>query len=156
MSFISKNKHRSISHIFSAVFSKLNYLLNNICFYIFTVLPIINEQIVFESEGDFCDNAYALYDYMKKNNYFQKCKAIWLVDNLQRFQNLEDTIFFSKNRRVLNIKLMYYLARSKCILFDHNNPVLNLKKRKGQEIIYLSHGFGYKAKKAQEEMEKIH
>ncbi|WP_347943632.1 hypothetical protein V4S36_10655 [Enterococcus cecorum] len=43
--------------------------INVIFYYIFFITPIDTKLIVFESEGDLSDNAFALYDYMKKKDY---------------------------------------------------------------------------------------
>ena len=56
---------KGILRISKRIFEKLLFRL--FCFF-----PINENLILFESEGDFSDNSYALYDYMKKNGYFEK------------------------------------------------------------------------------------
>ena len=44
--------------------------------------------IVMESEGDLLDNAFALYDYMRHNNYLKKYHVARLVDHVDEAKAL--------------------------------------------------------------------
>ena len=48
---------------------------------IYKFSPVNERLIVFQSEGDFWDNAYALFDYMVSNEYNKKYRLVWLVND---------------------------------------------------------------------------
>ena len=130
-----------ISKIIDKLKHKVCHVINLCAFHVFKLFPIKTNTIILESEGDLCDNAYALYDYMISNNYDKKYEIIWLVDHIEKYSGNK---FLSKNVYNLNLRLMYYLAVSKYYIYDHNNLLMYMKKRKEQNIVYLSHGFGFK------------
>lgn len=122
--------------------------INKLCFYIFQICPLDKSLIIFESEGDFCDNAYALYSYMLEHGYMEKYRAVWLVENKERFSEdieFENTRFCYKADDKLNFFRNYYLAVCGHYIYDH--CLMMYRKRKGQRITYLSHGAGFKARK---------
>ena len=123
------------------IIRKISSLINCSLFYVFKMFPLHEFTIILESEGDLCDNAYALYEYMIENKYDNKYHILWLVDNKNKFKGYQ---YISKSTSHINIRLMYYLAVSKYYIYDHNNLLMYLNKRKKQNIIYLSHGFGFK------------
>lgn len=129
---------------------KINWHLNSFIYHFFrTFFPINKKRIIFESEGDFTDNAQALFNYMYKSGYFNNTyQAFWLMDNPKHFnKKFKHTKILNKTMKKFNFRLMYYLATSKDYIYDHNNLFENFKKRPKQRIIYLDHGFGYKAPK---------
>ena len=78
----------------------MKHKLNNYYFYHYQKkLPIQENLIVMESEGDLSDHAYALYDYMRENGYLKKYQVVWLVDNISvsRKENFPNTSFVYKN-----------------------------------------------------------
>ncbi len=121
--------------------------INRICFQLFCVFPMNRKRILFESEGDFSDNAQALYQYMKEQGFFDKYEAVWVADEPDKLMDKENIKAVSKCRGMLRIKTSYYLATCHYYIYDHCNLLEHVKKRGGQQIIYLSHGFGYKASK---------
>lgn len=123
--------------------------INVIFYYIFFITPIDTKLIVFESEGDLSDNAFALYDYMKKKGLLKKYKAVWMVDSIKEAEiyKFENTIFINKTPCFIDICRMYYLAKCQWYIYDHCNLLSNLYTKKEKKIIYLSHGWGYKAAK---------
>lgn len=125
-------------------------IVNNIIYYICSVLfPINNKLIILESEGDLSDNAYALFDYMKKNGYLSRYKVVWMVDNIveAKKQKYKNTVYAIKVPYKIEFLRSYYLATCKWYIYDHCNFLADKTKRKNQFIIYLSHGWGYKAAK---------
>lgn len=112
------------------------------------MFPLDKNKIVFESEGDFCDNSQALYTYMKDNSYFVQYKAIWLADDPKTLKNKEKVKAVSKDCGAINVIRSYHFATSKYYIYDHCNLLLNLKRRKKQRTIFLCHGYtGFKAPK---------
>jgi len=116
-------------------------------YYFFCLLPVREARIVFESEGDFSDNTRALYDYMKNEDYFSKYQAIWLVDDVEKVKQRENVILVSKKGRKMRIRTAYYLATCGYYFYTHSNWLVNLKQRRKQKIVNLTHGFGYKEAK---------
>jgi CDP-glycerol glycerophosphotransferase (TagB/SpsB family) len=106
--------------------------------------------IFFESEGDFCDNARALFDYMLTNGYSNKYKLVWNVKNPVCYKKYfsKNVIFVSRTQKniVSLLKFIYYKNSAKIFFFTH--PYWLLKRKKGQTVVNLWHGFGYKVAKS--------
>lgn len=122
---------------------------------VFKLFPINKRLIVFESDGDLTDNSYALYEYLRTHGYLEKYKIVWMVHDVSRAKELSikkresfpNTVFSNKDVGKINIKRTFFLATCKWFIYDHSNLVCNYSKRKGQSIIFISHGFGVKAGK---------
>lgn len=120
-------------------------IVNKIAYDFFCLFPINERYICFESERDFSDNSYALYSYLDREGYFNRYKPIWFVNNPKEEKHKVDKVF--KNRNHLRLFGNYALATSKYIVYDHFNPLNGLTRRKGQKVIFLTHGFGFKTSK---------
>lgn len=125
-------------------------------FYYYKRHKSIDEHlIVMESEGDLSDNAFALYDYMRHNDYLNKYHVAWLVDHVGEARELQrkkpedfpNTEFVQKVPQKVDKRWAEVLATCKWYIYDHCNLLASLVKRKEQTVIYLSHGWGYKAVK---------
>lgn len=149
MDIVRKMREKGILYCIDIGGKYIKEELNGLMFNIFKLLPLSNNNIILESEGDLCDNAYAFYDYLKENGYLGSYKIIWLVSNVYRFKLMKtsEIDFVSKRWGEVRVKTSFYLATSKYYIYDHNNLFQKLKKRKKQKILYLSHGAGYKATK---------
>lgn len=148
MQILAKVKEKGFKKSVRIVVDKFINYINQYFILIFRNLSIIDTLIVFESEGDYTDNAQALYQYMLDNGYLKKYKIVWLVDYVKNFQTnplFKNTIFCSKKRSQLHIRTCYYLARCKYYIYDHNNLLSDIKKRNHQVIICLWHGAPFKA-----------
>ena len=121
---------------------------NNFLIKMYSDLPIDEHSIVLESEGDCCDNAYALYDYMKQNGYVGKYKITWLVEHPENFRD-EKSVKYVKKSIDYNFAINTIKALSTCkwYIYDHCNVMSDYEKKQGQTFVYLSHGCGYKASK---------
>lgn len=124
----------------------------------FQRLPIDGRLVVLESEGDLSDNAYALYDHMREAGYLERYRVVWAVDDLDaavrlkeaepdRWPNTEFVCKTSVGPWGVNHNLAKALATCRWLIFDHCNLMSHLAKRDEQELVYLSHGWGYKAPK---------
>lgn len=115
---------------------------------IFRLFPIRENVIVLESEGDFSDNSYALFDYLMRNQLSTGYAFVWLVDNLKNTELLfkNSVKLISKSKKSHFFKKYYFLSICKYYIFDHNNyfEYLNLKKKNDQYIVDLWHGCGFK------------
>ena len=121
--------------------------IEQILFRIFSFFPINENLILFESEGDLSDNSFALYDYMKKNGYFEKYQAIWLVKKNDPLINYNKYQTVPKWTHWIDIHRLYILSTSKYSIYDHSNVLADYKIRKEQIIINLFHGCTFKATK---------
>lgn len=125
--------------------------INELNFYRYQKQPIDEHLIVMESEGDLSDNAYALYDYMRANGYLNKYHVAWLVDDVEKAEKRKaefpNTEFVQKVPLKVNTKWSEVLATCKWYIYDHCNLMAPYTKGDNQTILYLSHGWGYKASK---------
>lgn len=146
MSLLKKVKKHGIIGSIKLAPSKIAQILNDVIYYICWVFPIDDNLIIFESEGDLCDNAFALYDYMMQNGYLDKYKVIWLVDNVEEAKknNWPNTDFVKKIPKNIQLKRSKYLATCKYFIFDHCNILSPLHKRKDCYVLNLWHGCGFK------------
>lgn len=151
-SFLVKLKEHGFSGTAKSVYMRGVSAINKAAYYAYQKkYPVDDRLIVMESEGDLSDNAYALYDYMRANGYLKKYHVVWLVDNIEgakkRKERFPNTIFVQKRPIRLNKKWAEVLATCKWYIYDHCNLLAPLAKRKEQKVVYLSHGWGYKASK---------
>ena len=136
-----QNKIESVG-LKKAAIAAINILIFDVC----KLFPINERLIVFESDGYLCDNAYALYDYLRQNGFLKKYKAVWLVDNVEcaRANKYESTDYVIKNPIGIEWKRAFYLATCKWYLYDHCNLLRSLNKRKSCISINLWHGCAFK------------
>ena len=108
------------------------------------MIPVANNYIFFESEGDFSENARAVYDYMRKNGYQKNHKLIWNVKNPGKYCKEKNVIFINRNDRHLwnRMRWFYYMGRVKYFLFTH--PYWLHEWKKNQVVINLAHGNPFK------------
>ena len=147
---LQKIMKRGVKDSLRAALNKIAVKISGLVYRIFLLFPVNPNLIAFESEGDLSDNAFALYEYLAKNNYFTKGKyqAVWFVDSLEHSVPYPNTCFVHKAARGFCFRRAYYLATCKYFIYDHCNLLANVKKRKECMIIYLCHGVGFKGKKA--------
>lgn len=110
-------------------------------------LPVDDSLIVWESSGDFSDNAYALFDFWNSVEKLEGYKHVWLVDNPK--VSMRNVKCIAKKGKISAIERLYYLSKCKCYIYDHTNFFNNiaLHKKNGQIIVNLWHGAGFKAEK---------
>lgn len=131
------------------IIKKILYELKKIIFNFFSLLPLRNDYIIFESEGDFSDNSYAFFEYLI-NHKKEKYRFFWFVDDLNNECPCSYKIKKIKKRyKYLNFYYIYLLAVSKFYIYDHCDLYREggFKKRNHQILLYLSHGFGFKSSK---------
>lgn len=153
---LQKIKRHGIAGSIQVVGLHVATAFNNKWFYYYKKhRPVDEHLIVMESEGDLSDNAFALYDYMRHNNYLKKYHVAWLVDHVdearalqqKRPEDFPNTEFVQKVPQKVNRRWAEVLSTCKWYIYDHCNLLAPLIKRKEQKVIYLSHGWGYKAAK---------
>lgn len=97
---------------------------------------------------DFTDNPRAFFEYLTENGYNEKYQMIWLVSEKRKFKNCHyKNVKFvtAENKYGWNSPLSYYYANTAGYFFySHNTAGLNAHRCKGQTVINLWHGCGYK------------
>lgn len=129
------------------ILRKFKHEYEIIIYRIFSLFPVNQHRILFESEDDFSDNSFALFDYMKKNGFFKKYEPIWLISHPVVNIDLFNGTCIAKWNRSLGLKRAYYLATSKYYIFDHSNVFSSLPVRKHQVLVNLWHGCPFKSGK---------
>lgn len=151
---LKKVRQKSLKGCIKAVEYRSISLSNKFFFYYWQKKPLDENLIVMESGGEITDNAYALYDYMGKNGYLKKYHVVWLVYEISGQRKEHKIQHLYPNTKIVWGKYSgiqkewdKYLALCKWYIYDHSNMMSHMPKRTSQKLIYLSHGWGYKAAK---------
>ncbi len=111
-------------------------------------LPINETLIVFKSKPDFSDNSRALAEYLIENGYTKKYTICFDVNDVsicKKYKHLPIHFYSSsKDRGLQRFKYLKILYTAKYLLSTHEMILPIEKKRKGQLLIRLWHGCGYK------------
>lgn len=103
-----------------------------------------SNTIVFESEGDYCDNARALYEYMILHKYNRKYNIIWIVNDVKKYKrinnNVKNVIFISREDKSLQNLIKFYKLVGSGKFFFFTHPYWFTYKKNEQIIINLWHG----------------
>ncbi len=111
---------------------------------------VCQKRILFKNrlQQDFSDNARALFEYLIENNYNEKYEIIWAVSSPAQFKGLS-----YKNVRFVTAENLfgwtspaafYYGNTAKYYFYTNNTADLNRYHCRGQLVINLWHGCGYK------------
>ena len=114
---------------------KLVKAFNYIFIKLFSLIPVKKDYIVFFSVPDYSDNAWAIYDYIRRRHP-GKYRLIWLVKNKPDIDE-EGTVFVDNNPKLFWLKRDYYLAVSKFVIITHSAPLRTW--RKSQVFIHTKH-----------------
>lgn len=111
--------------------------INSIFINFFRLLPLKQNYIILESEGDYTDNVLTIYNYLVNNEYTKKYKLIWFVHNPAIYPKAKNVLFISRFYSYFNIKADYYIGVSKFFVFSHPYWLKNWRKK--QIVINTSH-----------------
>lgn len=112
------------------VFTIISFLLK--------LIPKSEKTLIFSSFPDYTDNAYAMYEYLKKNKG-NKYRYIWIYSDKTSIKKHPEIEGYYK----YTVKAFYYFARAKYVFTTHGiYSFLNLGKR--NNIINLWHGMPLK------------
>lgn len=109
---------------------------------LFSRLPLRN-TIMFQGEGDSCENATALTEYFQTNQFLKKYKIVWLCSHTDRFTPTKHLKYINRrvefeDKNIFNIwRYHYYRYTSKYLMYE--NKFIQ-KCREEQISIYLKHG----------------
>lgn len=148
---IEKLKNKSISDLFKSVCCRFEYTFINpikpyvirFLYFIFRLLPIDKNLIIFESEQDYCDNSWALYQYIRL--HYPQYHFVWATLKKKKYNNDPNTKFVYHPYR-LTFLSAWYISRAHYIFYTHGLGA-GIEKRNGQLIFNLWHGVGIKGTK---------
>ena len=110
-----------------------------------------SEKILFFSFPDFADNAKALYEFMRNEPQYEKYDFVWLIkDEKEMKRDLPRTSFVRLGSDLhfgIGTSAMKAISESGMIFYTHTSPLRYVSEKKGQVIVNLWHGCGYKARK---------
>ena len=109
--------------------------------FLYRFVKIDNNLIVFQSEGDFWDNARALYEYMIAQNLNLKYKLVWLVNDPSLYVRFsKPNVSFVKYNSFSFAEMMreQKIMRSARFFFFTHRGYKN--RRKNQTVVNLWHG----------------
>lgn len=118
-------------------------------FFIKTFYSIDESMIILKSMPDYSDNARALCEYMVRNGYTNKYKIYFIVSNLDYCRNRIEGVTFISSKSNLGCFHFSYLRlifTAKYLLSTHDLIINKRLAKKGQYIVRLWHGCGYKAR----------
>lgn len=130
--------------MFEKIYFKYNKTLYNF-FLLFNKKEIDEKNLIFQSEGDYSDNARVLSEYIKAHHEYLKYKIYWIVNNPKLYKETNQEKFiqnFSWNPIII-YKKCKILSHSKYFFFTH--PWWFKKNSDAQVIINLWHGIPLKA-----------
>lgn len=106
-----------------------------------------DNYILFETEGDFCDNGRALYEYMIDNNYNNKYHITWIVTEPQKYnKNTPNNVkFISRISNKIKDKWVLNKAINQTKYFFFTHPYWMKQWKEDQTVINLWHGTPLKA-----------
>ena len=97
---------------------------------------------------DYTDNPGAFSQYLIDNGYNKEYEIIWLVSQKKKFRNkkIKNVKFVTaENKYGWSSPLAYYYgATASFFFYSHNSAGLNRYRCKGQKVVNLWHGCGYK------------
>ena len=97
--------------------------------------------VVFETEGDFCDNGRALFEYMLSLGMDRRWRIVWLVKEPEKFRDRErENVLFLRRD---SLAARYWVSRASFFFFTH--PWWMTRRRRGQTVVNLWHGVPLKA-----------
>jgi len=110
-------------------------------------VPKRENQILFESNSDYCDNSRALYDYLRENGYGERFSFVWCVENpsAPHPAGPQGARLVSFRQKKGALSYFFAMARSRYVIFSHYAPPF--VNPKCQTVVNLWHGTPLKSLK---------
>lgn len=108
------------------------------------------DYIVFKNRTmqDVTDNARAFFEYLVNNEEYSRYKIIWMVSEPEKFRSMKtrNIKFITAESRNgwTSPRAYYYGAVAGHYIYTNNTAYLNLYHCKGQKVLNMWHGCGYK------------
>lgn len=140
-----------LAQIGKTIFTAFYILFSGVYKIVLKFTPVKSNQVLFSSFPDFSDNSKALYQYMLNNPDYANYNFVWLIKKLDgRFPKNERTSYICKDSRFhfgISIPALAAISSSKILFYTHSSPIQKMYEKKGQTVVNLWHGCGYKARK---------
>lgn len=142
--YIKTLREKGALYCIKKVILKIKFIIGKFFNLLIKNIVPIGNVIFFESEGDFADNARALYEYLIEKGYNEKYRIVWNVKSKDSFKNIKvkNVKFISAQNRTKNLQQQYYISRARYFFFTH--PYWLKEWKKGQTVINLWHGIPLK------------
>jgi len=137
ISFIKRTKNRGLLNILKIIDLKVIKKIDRLFVKTFSIFKTDEKCIVLESQGDYTDNIKVFYDYMVKNKLNDDYKLIWIVHNPKNYEPVSNVKFVSRFHYGIHVKLDYYIATAKFIVFSH--PYWLTSWKDDQVVIHTTH-----------------
>ena len=152
-----KRKYKEINRIYGMNLAPLyfGYYLLHKCIeaiyikWIMMRYPVDDTLIILRSFPDYADNARALADYMLENGYGSKYKIYFDVSDLHKVKRWNKKVSFiscESKIGIYHLKTLRKIYTAGFLMSTHRPILIRNRARKGQMIINLWHGCGYKDK----------
>lgn len=132
------------------LYVSIHRLIERVFIFFIKIFYSIDESvIILKSMLDYSDNARALCEYMVNNGYTKKYKIYFVVNNLEYYKNRIEGVTFISSRSRMGFYYFSYLRlilTAKYLLSTHDLIINKKLAQKGQCIVRLWHGCGYKTK----------
>ncbi len=117
--------------------------------YLYRKLPV-KDTILMQGEGDTCENAAALAEYMRSHEHYKNKKITWLCNHPEKFHKTQTEDYILRDLPIKEHKfkevVKYYGVVNRSYLYIYENKMLP-KARKEQISCYMSHGIPLKSTK---------
>ncbi len=143
MGLISKMRKHGINGSLRIAQEVLCKPIRPLIYFLFRFFPIDDKLIIFESQPDLWDNAWAMYQHFRERGGY---RFVWMVEDTRLYTDTGDTKFVSRLGHGLRLKSYWFYSQAKYNIFTHWT-LPEFVKRKGQVVIYTSHGIAIKAGK---------
>lgn len=123
---------------------KIKQYLKSIVVNCFSLFPLKENVILFESNSEIKDSSKNLFEKCLDLKINDKYKMVWLVDNPQKYieeyknYNNIKFIYKSKLKTSLSLKRLYYCCTAKYCFYTH--LLIGLRTKPGQIKVFLTHG----------------
>ena len=123
-------------------YPEIRYMCAGMWNWIFKIMPLKN-TILFQGEGDSCENALALFEYLEEHDLLNIYKVVWLCAHPDKFQNTRNVKYINRisslvDTNILKVwKYYYYRYTSRYLMYENR---FIQKYREKQIGIYLKHG----------------
>ena len=136
---------KSVGRVLGGVFYRLAIPVYSL--FICLTTAVDPKKVLFESTPAFSDNSWEMFMYLRDTSE-EQYRFVWLYAPEDRLRTLENTKVVSKysfySAKHTTIRAIREIATSKYIFFTHSSPVEEFRPRKGQIVVNLWHGCGYK------------
>ena len=103
----------------------------------------LRRAIVFQGEGDTYENAKALADYLKANDYLKRYRIYWLCNQPEIFISTSREKYIKRDANLARVScwhlFLYIFALNSSKYLIYENQIIK-KRREDQISIYLNHG----------------